>query len=161
MTVADGVVVTLIGLMAGLGGALLGGGVAAVIGALVGIAAGFLAVRAGVRPVVALVVSAGAIGGALAGDGIVRALCFPGSCPGLATTASALTGLGALIGVGLVTALVARSFDEYRLAEAVRRVAALPPELPTEEAPAGGGPVDRTDDAAIDDSWTGDEGGPT
>ena len=52
--------------------------------------------------------------GLLLGRNIVHVLCRPGSCVAAETTASVLLGLGAFIGVGLVAALVTRSFDEYR-----------------------------------------------
>ncbi len=74
----------------------------------------------------ALTVAAGTGAGALVGQGIVRALCLPGSCPAFEATAAVLTGLGALVGVGLVVALVTRSFDEYHEAIAANR----PPPTP-------------------------------
>ncbi len=114
MRTPDVVTVTVVTLLAGAGGLLLGGPVGLGVGVILGALTGWLTVRAQVRPVVVIVIVAGAVGGALAGDGIVRALCFPGSCTALAGTASALTGVATAIGVGLVMALVIRSFDEFQ-----------------------------------------------
>lgn len=107
-------------------GWLLAGAVGLVTGAVAGTAFGVVASRLEVRAGVALTVAVGAGGGALVGQGIVHALCLPGSCPLLEAVAAVLTGIGALVGVGLVVALVTRSFDEYREAVASHR----PPPTP-------------------------------
>lgn len=95
-------------------GSGLGGVVGAVIGGLVGAAVGFVVAAAGIRFVVAAPVVVGAVAGGILGRSIVHTLCLPGDCPGAETTAALLTGLGGFIGVGLVAALVTRSFEEYR-----------------------------------------------
>ncbi len=68
------------------------------------------------RPMVTLVVAVATVAGIVAGHSVVAALCRPGSCVPLEITGAAITGVGALVGTGLVVALVARSFDEYRTA---------------------------------------------
>jgi hypothetical protein len=122
---------TLLGAATGLvlGGPLWTGALGAA-----GLLAGLVAARAGIRPLVALAVLAGTLGGALVGRGIVRALCLPGSCVGLEVTAAVATGIGALIGIGLVVALVTRSFDEYHEAIA-RRETPPEPGCETDEQP--------------------------
>lgn len=89
-------------------------------GAAAGAAAGLLVAAAvwftGIRWIVAApVVAGGAIGGFL-GAGIVHTLCRPDGCGGLEAVAGTLTGLGAMVGIGLVMALALRSFEEYRRA---------------------------------------------
>ena len=54
------------------------------------------------------------LGGGLIGREIVRALCLPGSCTTVEVFGGIGTGIGAMFGIGLVTALVVRSFEEYR-----------------------------------------------
>jgi len=99
-------------------GALAGWALGAWGGAAIGIGMGVgyavLANRLLVRAPVAIAVFAGTIVGALLGRNIAHVLCLPGSCVGVEITAALLLGAGALIGVGLVAALVTRSFDEYR-----------------------------------------------
>jgi hypothetical protein len=85
-----------------------------VIGAAVGLAAGSVVPVLGVRLSVAAPVVIGTLAGGLLGRSIVRALCLPGSCHSAEVVAALLTGAGSLVGVGLVVALVTRSFDEYR-----------------------------------------------
>lgn len=63
----------------------------------------------------------GTIVGAFIGRNIVRVLCLPGSCPSLEIVAAVLGAVGAFVGVGLVVALVTRSFDEYYEAIEARR----------------------------------------
>ncbi len=107
----------------------------AIAGAIVGVAAGMGAAAGGIRPFVAVAVGAGTLGGILVGRGVVKALCLPGSCVELEVAGALITGLGALVGVGLVVALVTRSFDEYHEALAANR----PPPEPdheTDENPA-------------------------
>lgn len=92
----------------------LGGVVGAVIGGLLGAVVGLVVAAAGIRFVVAVPVVVGAIAGGILGRSIVHTLCLPGDCPGAEATAALLAGLGAFVGVGLVAALVTRSFEEYR-----------------------------------------------
>ena len=82
---------------------------------------GLIADRAEVRPVVAVFVIAGTITGAFVGAAIAALLCQPESCLGVEIAAGVLTGIGALVGVGIIAALTARSFDEYRTAVAANR----------------------------------------
>ncbi len=113
-------------IVAGGGGWLLGETVGLVVGLLLGVAFGVGALAAGMRPLVGVSLVAGATGGAIIGEGIAAALCSPGSCTGVATAAAFVTAIGALVGVGLVVALVTRSFDEYREAVEANR----PPPTP-------------------------------
>ena len=96
----------------------LGDAAGAVIGGVLGGALGFVVAVAGIRFAVAVPVVVGAIAGGILGRSIVHTLCLPGDCPGAETAAALLTGLGAFVGVGLVAALVTRSFEEYRESKA-------------------------------------------
>ena len=86
----------------------------AVLALAIGVGLGTLMARAGVRPVIGATITAGALVGAWIGREIVRALCLPGSCPTVEVGGALFTGIGAMFGIGLVVALVVRSFDEYR-----------------------------------------------
>lgn len=92
--------------LGGLSGAIIGG----LFGALMGIAVFLFAIRI----MVAVPVFIGMVAGGVLGRSIVHALCLPESCKGTEIAAALLTGIGTLVGVGLVVALVTRSFDEYR-----------------------------------------------
>jgi hypothetical protein len=92
----------------------LGGAAGAVLGGIVGGIVGLFVARYQIRLAVAAPVVVGTLAGGLLGKSIVRALCLPGSCAGAEITAAVLTGAGSLVGVGLVVALVMRSFDEFR-----------------------------------------------
>ena len=110
------------GLIAGLlPGLLLAGSTGAAIGAATGGAMGLLADRANVRPVVAISVIGGTVTGAFVGAAIAALLCQPSSCLGVEIAAGVITGVGAFFGVGMIAALTARSFDEYRAAVAANR----------------------------------------
>jgi hypothetical protein len=61
--------------------------------------------------------------GWLIGSSIVEAICLPSNCPALETIGGLVGAVISFVGVGLVAALVARSFDEYNEREAV----GLPP----------------------------------
>ncbi len=115
--------VTIIGAMiaGALPGLLLAGPVGGLIGAIAGAVMGIGADRASMRPIVAIFVIAGAITGAFVGAAIARVLCLPATCLWLEIVAGLLTGAGALIGVGMIAALTARSFDEYRETTAANR----------------------------------------
>ena len=89
------------------------------IGAVVGIGIAAMIVVYRVRPLVAAPVGIGAGIGAYLGGTIVAVLCEPAGCPAFEAVAATTTGIGALVGIGLVVALATRSFDEYR--EAVNR----------------------------------------
>ena len=101
-----------LGLLAGM--LFTPGGAWAVLGLVIGVALGLMMARAAVRPAVGTSIVGSAIAGAWIGREIVKALCLPGSCPGLEAGGAIFTAVGAMIGVGLVVALVVRSFDEYR-----------------------------------------------
>ena len=96
----------------------------ATIGAVVGIGVAAMIVIYRVRPIVAAPVGIGAGIGAYLGGTIVGVLCEPAECPAFEAAAATTTGVGALVGIGLVVALATRSFDEYR--EAVSRGAPPP-----------------------------------
>jgi len=102
-------------------GAVLGGFPGLVAAGAVGVVLAVGAVALRVRVLVAVPVLVATAGGALAGGGVTHALCLPAACPRLEVLAAVLTGAGALVGVGIVVALVARSFDEYRAAVAADR----------------------------------------
>lgn len=106
------------GMMPGL---LLGGPMGGAVGGAVGAVMGFVAERAGVRTGVALAVIGGTATGVFVGASIASVLCYPSTCVWIEITAGAVTGIGALIGVGMIAALTARSFDEYRGAVAAKR----------------------------------------
>jgi len=80
----------------------------------IGAAVGLLMARARVRPAVGPLIVGGAMVGAWIGREIIRALCLPGSCTSVEVAGAVFAGAGALFGIGLVVALVVRSFDEYR-----------------------------------------------
>lgn len=94
-------------------GFMIGGTAAAVVGTVLGSAFGLVAARANVRPAITMTVWVGAMTGALIGASIVETICLPDTCVALESTAAVVVGIGSLIGVGLVAALVTRSFDEY------------------------------------------------
>jgi len=96
---------------------------AVVLGALLGAAFGFGAARANVRPGIAMTVFVGAMTGGLIGSSVVSTICLPSTCVPLEITAGIVTAIAAFIGVGIVAALVTRSFDEYN----ERIDAGLPP----------------------------------
>lgn len=83
-------------------------------GLILGALAAVAIARFDVRPLVAIPVLAGTLAGAFIGRMIVRLLCAPSSCEELELAASVLTGIGALVGVGLVVVLVTRSFEEHQ-----------------------------------------------
>ena len=94
-------------------GSLLGDTGVALAGAIIGGAFAYAAARARVRPIIATTVFVGAAAGVLIGSSIVETICLPDTCVGLEIAGGVIVGLAALIGVGLVAALVTRSFDEY------------------------------------------------
>ncbi len=94
------------------------------IGAIVGLGTAVMTVVFAVRPLVAIPVGFGAGIGAYLGGTIVGVLCEPAGCAAFEAVAATTTGLGALVGIGLVVALATRSFDEYQ--ESQQRGAAPP-----------------------------------
>ncbi len=109
--------IALVVLMAGIGwiaGMLFAPGLGwSSVGLGLGVAAGWVMARAGVRPAIGPAITIGGIVGAWIGRAIVRALCLPGSCPRIEIAGAALAGIGSLVGIGLVVALVVRSFEEF------------------------------------------------
>jgi hypothetical protein len=93
------------------------------LGALLGAGFGVFAARANVRPGVAMTVFVGAMTGGLIGSSVVSTICLPATCVPLEATAGIVTAIASFIGVGIVAALVTRSFDEYN----ERLDAGLPP----------------------------------
>ncbi len=93
-------------LLAGIDGGILGG--------MLGAVTGLVAARFEVRTAVAAAVTAGAVTGAFIGRSVVAVICLPETCAGLEAVAAVLTGIGAFLGVGIIAALVTRSFDEFR-----------------------------------------------
>ena len=92
---------------------LLGGMIGAVVG---GIGSGILAfagARANIRPAIVSTVLVGTMAGALIGSSIVQAICLPSVCRPLEVTGGIVAAAFSFVGVGLVAALVARSFDEH------------------------------------------------
>jgi hypothetical protein len=86
----------------------------AATGAVVGVGVVTMIFVFQIRTLVALSVGVGAGVGAYLGATAVAAVCQPQGCPAFEAAGAATTGIGALVGVGLVVTLVARSFDEYR-----------------------------------------------
>lgn len=108
--IAATVVTTIFGAITGW---LLAGTVGAIVGAVVGLGFGTVAGRANVRPAITMTVFVGSMAGVLIGASIVETICLPDTCVAVEATAGAVVGLASLVGVGLVAALVTRSFDEY------------------------------------------------
>jgi hypothetical protein len=99
-------------------GWVMGGRTGLIVGLALGLVMGLVAAAAKVRPVVSLPVIVGTVTGAMIGSTISHALCMPALCPGIQVVAAIATGFGAFVGVGLIMALVTRSFDEYHEAAA-------------------------------------------
>ena len=114
MRPADIVFAVAASLLGAWAGQALGGLLGLLIGAPIGLLSGFGALFAGIRLLVAVPVLAGTVVGGVLGHSIARVLCFPGECGSAAVAAALLAGAGTLVGVGLVAALVTRSFDESR-----------------------------------------------
>jgi hypothetical protein len=103
-------------------------------GMVLGAAFGYAAARFNVRPAVAMTVFVGAMAGGLIGSSIVSTICLPDTCTALEVIAGIVTAIASFVGVGIVAALVTRSFDEYN----ERVDAGLPPtgvgcEVPEED----------------------------
>ena len=107
----------------GITGWLIGGNLGAVLGVVVFGGPAVVGARANVRPAIVATVLVGTMTGALIGSSIVQAICLPSTCTALEITGGLVSAALAFIGVGLVAALVTRSFDEYN----ERADAGLPP----------------------------------
>jgi hypothetical protein len=94
-------------------GGLMGGALGAAISAgIFGILA-LLGAKANIRPAIVSTVLVGTMAGALIGSSVVQAICLPSACVPLEIAGGVVSALVSFVGVGLVAALVARSFDEY------------------------------------------------
>jgi hypothetical protein len=118
-------------------GWMLARGPGAVVGGIGGVAFGLVAGRANVRPAITMTVFVGAMAGALIGASIVETICLPDSCVAVESVAAVVAGAGSFLGVGLVAALVTRSFDEYHEAVSDGRE---PPSPGCEAEPDAGDP---------------------
>ena len=94
-------------------GSLLGGTTAAFVGAATGAIFGLGAARARLRPMIAVTMFVGAATGVLIGSSIVETICLPDTCVALEATGGVVLGIASMIGVGMVAALVTRSFDGF------------------------------------------------
>lgn len=94
-------------------GVFIAGTPGAIVGGLLGAVFAFFAAKANVRPLIAVTAIAGASAGALIGASIVETICLPDTCVAYEVAGALVLGLASIVGVGLVAALVARSFDEY------------------------------------------------
>ena len=104
-------------------GWLIAGSVGSIIGLVLGLVFSVFAARSNVRPGIAMTVFVGAMAGGLIGSSVVSTICLPDSCTGLEISAGVVTAIASFVGVGIVAALVTRSFDEYN----EREDAGLPP----------------------------------
>jgi hypothetical protein len=123
MRTSDVLAVLTSALFGGITGWLIGGNLGAVLGIAAFGGLAMVGARANVRPAIVATVLVGAMTGALIGSSIVQAICLPSTCTALEITGGLISAVLAFIGVGLVAALVTRSFDEYN----ERIDAGLPP----------------------------------
>ena len=100
-------------ILGAIAGRFIAGQTGTVVGAIIGGLFAFGAAKVNVRPLITVTTFAGASAGALIGASVVETICLPDSCPVYEFTGAVVLGLASIIGVGLVAALVARSFDEY------------------------------------------------
>jgi hypothetical protein len=115
----------------GITGWLIAGMPGAGIGAILFGLLAALGVMANVRPAIIATVLVGTMTGLLIGSSIVEAICLPSTCLALEVIGGLIAAGIAFVGVGLVAALVTRSFDEYN----ERETAGLPPTEVGCEAP--------------------------
>lgn len=123
MRIGDILAILTSALFGGITGWLIGGNLGAVLGVAVFGGLAVVGARANVRPAIVATVLVGTMTGALIGSSIVQAICLPSTCTALEITGGLVSAALAFIGVGLVAALVTRSFDEYN----ERADAGLPP----------------------------------
>ena len=112
---------------AGIGGGLAISVPAAIALGVTGAALGAAVALARIRWAVAIPVIIGTTAGAVLGWALTHAFCRPAGCPVGETVAASLSGIGSLVGVGLVVALAVRSFDEYRQNVGANRPPQAPP----------------------------------
>lgn len=113
MRVTDVLAILTSVLFGGITGWLLGGMTAGLVGAFASGALALVGVRARIRPAVVVTVLVGAMTGGLIGANVVHAICLPATCRSLEVVGGVISAVLSFIGVGLVAALVTRSFDEY------------------------------------------------
>ncbi len=123
MRTSDVLAIVATALFGAVTGALISGTLGAAIGSVFFGALAFVGVRTNVRPAIISTVLVGTMAGGLIGSSIVQAICLPSVCRPLEITGGIVTAGISFLGVGLVAALVTRSFDEYNEREA----AGLPP----------------------------------
>lgn len=123
MRTGDILAVTTTSIFGGITGWLVAGALGAGIGAILFGLLALLGVKANVRPAIISTVLVGTMTGWLIGSSIVEAVCLPSTCLTLEIVGGFVSAVVAFVGVGLVAALVTRSFDEYNEREA----AGLPP----------------------------------
>ena len=136
MRAGDALAVASTVMFGGVTGWLLGGTPGAAIGGVGSGILAFVGVRANIRPAIVSTVLVSTMAGALIGSGVVQAICLPDTCRTLEISGGVIAAGLTFVGVGLVAALVARSFDEHNEREA----AGLPPmevgcELPEDRRP--------------------------
>jgi hypothetical protein len=123
MRAGDSLAVIATSIFGGITGWLVAGALGAGIGAILFGLLALLGVKANVRPAIIATVLVGTMTGWLIGSSIVEAVCLPSTCPTLEIVGGFVSAVLAFVGVGLVAALVTRSFDEHNEREA----AGLPP----------------------------------
>lgn len=122
MTFSDiAIAVTALLAMAGIGGVFGGSMVAWIVAAALFGGMGVVMIQTKMRAAVAVPVLVAGFVGAVVGSTVVGLMCRPGTCVAVANTAAVFTGIGGIVGVGLVVALTVRSFDEYKEAIAAGR----------------------------------------
>lgn len=99
-------------------GWLIAGTIGAIVSGVVFGLLAFLGALSNIRPAIVSVVLVATMAGGLIGSSIVEAICLPSSCTPLEAAGGMVTAVLTFIGVGLVAALVTRSFDEYNEREA-------------------------------------------
>ena len=123
MRAGDIVSVGIVALVGGAAGMALGGTLFAVALAAGTGALGYGATRANIRPGVFVTVLSASVVGGFIGSRVVEAICLPQTCSSIEITGGIVVAILIFAGVGLLTALVARSFDEYN----ERESAGVPP----------------------------------
>lgn len=113
MRATDALAVAVTTLLGAATGWILAGALGAAVGAITSGLVALLGVLARVRPGLIAAVLVGTMAGILIGSSVVKAICLPSSCSALEVFGGVTIGMLSFVGVGLVAALVTRSFDEY------------------------------------------------
>lgn len=114
MKISDVVSLMFVALAGAAAGWAVGGTMGALVVSLVTGAFAYLGSLANMRPAVVSTVLIATIAGGFIGSRVVQAICLPQTCQGTEWVGGITVGILTLVGVGLLTALVARSFDEFR-----------------------------------------------